>query len=66
MRNNDYYNAEGYHDPTAGAVFAACRCDRKERSDRRKAKRKVNAKARRDALKNKAAASENGGADGWV
>lgn len=43
MRNNDYYNAEGYHDPTAGAVFASC--TKKERSDRRKAIRKANARA---------------------
>ena len=38
MKYNNYYNAEGYHDPTAGAVLAAY--DRKERSDRRKAIRK--------------------------
>lgn len=49
MRNNDYYNSEGYHDPTAGAVFASCGCDRKERSDRRKAQRKANARARKEA-----------------
>lgn len=40
MRYNNYYNAEGYHDPTAGAVLAAY--DRKERSDRRKVIRKQN------------------------
>lgn len=45
MRNSNYYNSEGYHDPTAGAAFASC-C-RKEHSDRRKAKRKANAAARK-------------------
>ena len=35
MANNLYRNSEGYYDPTAGAVLA--KCDRKEKSDRRKA-----------------------------
>ena len=34
MPNNIYRNSEGYYDPTAGAVLA--KCDRKEKSDRRK------------------------------
>ena len=45
MSNNIYRNAEGYYDPTAGAVIA--KCDRKERSDRRKAVRKANAQERK-------------------
>ncbi len=45
MPNNIYRNSEGYYDPTAGAVLA--KCDRKEKSDRRKAIRKANAKARK-------------------
>lgn len=47
MSNNIYRNSEGYYDPTAGAVLA--KCDRKEKSDRRKAIRKANAKARKQA-----------------
>ena len=47
MPNNIYRNSEGYYDPTAGAVLA--KCDRKEKSDRRKAIRKANAKARKQA-----------------
>ena len=47
MANNIYRNSEGYYDPTAGAVIA--KCDRKEKSDRRKAIRKTNAKARKQA-----------------
>lgn len=47
MPNNIYHNSEGYYDPTAGAVLA--KCDRKEKSDRRKAIRKANAKARKQA-----------------
>ena len=47
MANNIYRNSEGYYDPTAGAVIA--KCDRKEKSDRRKAIRKANAKARKQA-----------------
>ena len=35
MPNNIYRNSEGYYDPTAGAALA--KCDRKEKSDRRKA-----------------------------
>lgn len=35
MANNIYRNSEGYYDPTAGSVIA--KCDRKEKSDRRKA-----------------------------
>ncbi|MBO5573486.1 MAG: hypothetical protein J5947_04510, partial [Clostridium sp.] len=49
MRNNCYYNSEGYYDPTAGAVFASC--NKKERSDRRKAQRKANARARQKTEK---------------
>lgn len=45
MANNIYRNSEGYYDPTAGAVIA--KCNRKEKSDRRKAIRKVNAQARK-------------------
>ena len=45
MKNKDYYNSEGYHDPTAGSIFAEC--TRKERSDRRNATRKANARARK-------------------
>ena len=45
MANNIYRNSEGYYDPTAGAVIA--KCDRKEKSDRRKAIRKANAQARK-------------------
>ena len=47
MPNNIYRNSEGYYDPTAGAALA--KCDRKEKSDRRKAIRKSNAKARKQA-----------------
>ena len=47
MPNNIYRNSEGYYDPTAGEVLA--KCDRKEKSDRRKAIRKANAKARKQA-----------------
>lgn len=47
MANNLYRNSEGYYDPTAGAVLA--KCDRKEKSDRRKAIRKANARARKQA-----------------
>lgn len=47
MANNIYRNSEGYYDPTAGAVIA--KCDRKEKSDRRKAAHKANAKARKQA-----------------
>lgn len=47
MANNVYRNSEGYYDPTAGAVLA--KCDRKEKSDRRKAARKANAKSRSEA-----------------
>lgn len=46
MRNNNYYNSEGYRDPTAGAVLSGY--GKKERSDRKKAIRKINAKARRE------------------
>lgn len=49
MRNNYYYNSEGYHDPTAGAVLSGC--DKKARSDRRKAQRKAKVRARREAEK---------------
>ena len=48
MPNNIYRNSEGYYDPTAGAVLA--KCDRKKKSDRRKAARKANAKARKQAV----------------
>ena len=47
MSNNIYRNSEGYYDSTAGAVLA--KLDRKEKSDRRKAIRKANAKARKQA-----------------
>lgn len=47
MPNNIYRNSEGYYDPTAGAALE--KCDRKEKSDRRKAIRKSNAKARKQA-----------------
>ena len=46
MRNNPYRNAEGYYDPTAGAVLVAMA--KKERSDRRKARRKLNQQRRRE------------------
>lgn len=42
-----YRNHEGYSDPTAGAVLA--KCDRKEKNDRRKAARKANVTARKQA-----------------
>ena len=44
MKNNNYYNSEGYHDPTVGAVLSGF--DKKERSDRRKAIRKENRRKR--------------------
>ena len=47
MSNNIYRNSEGYFDPTAGAALAGC--DRKEKSDRRKAARKANARVRKQA-----------------
>lgn len=47
MPNNIYRNSEGYYDPTAGSVIA--KCDRKEKSDHRKAIRKANIKARKQA-----------------
>ena len=47
MPNNIYRNSEGYYDPTAGAVLA--KWDRKEKSGRRKAIRKANAKAMKQA-----------------
>ena len=47
MQNNINPNSEGYYDPPAGAVPP--KCDRKQKSDRRKAIRKANAKARKQA-----------------
>ena len=47
MKNNNYYNSEGYHDPTAGAMLSGC--DKKDRSNRRNGHRKATAKARKDA-----------------
>lgn len=47
MENSIYRNAEKYYDPTAGAAIA--KCDKKIKSDRRKAVRKANAKARKQA-----------------
>lgn len=44
MKDPIYYNASGCYDPTAGTVLAAC--NKKERSDRRKAIRKQNRQAR--------------------
>lgn len=56
MSNNFYRNAEGYYDPTAGAVLAGI--SRKERSDRRKARRRRNARARKQAAQTAAVRSE--------
>lgn len=52
---SNYKNSEGYYDPTAGAAIS--NCTKKERSDRRKATRKANARARK--LAGQAAAEEN-------
>ena len=43
-----YFNSEGYCDPTAGAALS--NIIRKERSDRRKARRKQNAVVKKSAV----------------
>lgn len=53
MSKSVFRNAEGYYDPTAGAVLAKCaREDRKARSDRKKAARRARARARKKAAWN--------------